>query len=367
MDSVSQLFVCSCEGQDPSMSSTYPPAHEGTLRLLLMNETCASVCADALHKLVVSSATSTNGGGQNNKQVEQSSELNLSRRRLASEKIFLRAFGSIRQVIEEQCISAFRDKQEPLLRWEGMEKLIQVVEAVAQEYRAPVGGAGSCVRLVFENASENWFIALEEAARHNCPAAVKLLAQFVETHDRDDGFTGEPLLLSTFIHIVSDSAVESSLRLRVLRTLPLLQRSSPLAAAQLCDVNTSVPLLAHTLFALPADEKTRVDEALAVMAELCQRGEMAAACSSYNRFLVNAILKVKRSFEQRHAQNLAAALKLIDSLFTYTQRPELFVTSNDLTKNLALICQSDEKECPTDVREQAIMVFDALAAQSKFI
>jgi hypothetical protein len=356
LDSVAQLFVSSCEAHPPSQGVVYPPAHEAALRLLLMNDASAAACAAALHELVLPRP------GQ-----PSDSPACAARRAQAKELILRHGFDALRQVIEEQAISAFRDKQEPLLRWEGLEKIIQVMEAVAlvDASKEPLADERQ-MRTIFATAGENWFIALEEAARHNCPSAVVLLTRFVETHRREDAMVGEHLLVSTFIHVVSDSKVDGALRLRVLRTLPMLQQASELAALQLCDTNTSVPLLAHTLFAVPYDDVTNVDGALSVMEQLCCRPDMATACASYSRLLTNVILKASKAFEKRHMINLVAALKLIDSLFTHAEHPEAFVTSNELTKCLALVCQCDD-EVPPDVRGLAAMVFDALAAYSKFV
>lgn len=230
-------------------------------------------------------------------------------------------------------MQAFRDKTEPLVRWENIDKLFEVLLSLEEE------GSGGLPGL-----NENWLIAVQEASAHHCKHAIRL---FVRSVSGGPGkiTSGEKVIISRLIGVAAEPLLDYETRLEVAQCFPALQRAYPDCAAALRDLKSNIPLLTHVIRCGPPQQAAAVlgeggddqpvkDIMLRVLVALCEDGEMAAACASYDGMLQLAVQKVNESKTRRSFSCLAASLRLVELLFTRSPHPEWFVTSRMLTKLL---------------------------------
>ncbi|ESL05491.1 protein kinase, partial [Trypanosoma rangeli SC58] len=335
-DSLSSLFICCCERQDLRVSQ-YAPTHPGALYFLLQCQEgdVAVACIDALHNLMVGCEEDGPSTPFSLPQELSSTDAGqVTFRRFVSQNRFVadHAVYAVQRIIEDACCTAFHEEKEPLIGWQSLDKLFEVLwrvfkktgdesvvvgpsMSVAQNTEGvesssvtavatvdgsvavadsgahvagettsrcgmvhgnSVGGPGSTSATggIGEwQAEGKWLLALQEASRHLCHNAILLLLQYVHHVSRNHlkGLNvGGKSIAGTFLVVASNASIDTATRIALLRCLPVLQCSSQKAAAFIRDTRCSVPLLAHTAKSIPVSEESRDDEVMKVLFNLCE-------------------------------------------------------------------------------------------------
>lgn len=337
MDNVATLF-CDCCDHQPSSCRNYAPSHRQALNLVLRNGEVGPQCITALHRLLVCRIDAT--GTHVRDAPAQKKDVQVANRSsvyvppsVSTDSARARFFaddgiGALKDIVQGMCLQAFREKTEPQVRWDSVDKLLDIMMSFADHPQPGTHATGRGDAL--PTMGDNWLIAVQEACVHNCPSALRLLVHSIQT--ADGIVSGERVIVGRLISIGSQPLLEYDTRLMVAECLPRLQASYPEAAAALCDVHGNIPLITHMVRHPPPPG--RIDSMLTVLTSLCETPDMAAACASYDGILTLAIHKIVDARHRASAECIDRSLKLTELLFMGAPHPEWFVTSKQLTQQL---------------------------------
>ncbi|CUG07562.1 protein kinase, putative [Bodo saltans] len=372
MDTVATLFSDCCDHQPPTCRN-YAPSHKHALQLVLRSSDVGPQCISALHRLLVcrldGEASASTDAPKNRRELRHSSmyiaptvSTDAARVRFLADD----GIAVLRDIVQSMCLQAFREKTEPLVRWENIDKLLEIVLSFAP-------AAGSDQEDNLPTMGDNWLIAVQEACMHNCPSALHLLMYSIDS--RDGIVSGERVIVGRLISVGSQPLLDYETRLKVAECLPRLQAQYPEASKALCDVHGNIPLITHMMRHAPPSGS--VDSMLSVLTALCESGDMAEACASYDGMLTLVIQKILEAQQRGSPQCLDRSLRLTELLFSRAPHPEWFVTSRQLTQRLIEIIgtpslnvessgnpESADAKCRTSAVTRAKRLLNALAAQS---
>ncbi|RNF16100.1 putative protein kinase [Trypanosoma conorhini] len=430
-DSLSSLFICCCERQD-SRVSQYAPTHPGALCFLLQCQEgdVAVACIDALHHLMVGCEEDGSSTPFSlSQEVSATDAGQITFRRFISQNRFVtdHAVYAVQRIIEEACCTAFHEEKEPLIGWQSLDKLFEVLlqvfkktadesvvvgpsmsvaqngdgvessngsavaavdSAVAIADSSPhVSGeaAGRCVvprgsgvggpsntsaagGIGERQAEEKWLLALQEASRHLCPNAILMLLQFVHHVSRSHLkclSVGGKSIAGTFLVVASNASIDTATRIALLRCLPVLQCASQKAAAFIRDTRCSVPLLAHTAKSIPVLEESREDEVMKVLFNLCEDERMAAAIAASNAFLSIAVDRANLAAERHRWTEVVHAVRFIEILLAYSVDSSRFVESRGLLQLLLRL--SDSESFPASVSSASQRLLNSVQVQTNVL
>ncbi|KAF8304479.1 putative STE group serine/threonine-protein kinase [Trypanosoma cruzi] len=430
-DSLSSLFVCCCERQD-SRVSQYAPTHPGALCFLLQCQEgdVASGCIDALHSLMVGCEDDESSSPFSIPQEISAADVGqITFRRFVSQNRFVtdHAVYAVQRIIEEACCTAFYEEKEPLIGWQSLDKLFEVLlqvfkktgdesivvgpsmfvtqngeggeasnvaavtavdAAVAMADSGARGGGESGGRPGVSRGSNvggssntnaaggggerqaegKWLLALQEASRHLCPNAILLLLQFV--HHATRGHlkslnVGGKSIAGTFLVVASNASIDAATRTALLRCLPLLQCASQKAASFIRDTRCSVPLLAHAAKSIPVLEESREDEVMKVLFNLCEDERMAAALAASDAFLSIAVDRADLAVERRRWTEVVHAIRFIEILLAYSVDSSRVVESRGLLQLLLRL--SDSESFPSSVNSAAQRLLNSVQVQTNVL
>ncbi|ESL07589.1 hypothetical protein TRSC58_04719 [Trypanosoma rangeli SC58] len=350
-------------------------------------------------------------------------------RRFVSQNRFVadHAVYAVQRIIEDACCTAFHEEKEPLIGWQSLDKLFEVLwrvfkktgdesvvvgpsMSVAQNTEGvesssvtavatvdgsvavadsgahvagettsrcgmvhgnSVGGPGSTSATggIGEwQAEGKWLLALQEASRHLCHNAILLLLQYVHHVSRNHlkGLNvGGKSIAGTFLVVASNASIDTATRIALLRCLPVLQCSSQKAAAFIRDTRCSVPLLAHTAKSIPVSEESRDDEVMKVLFNLCEDERMAAALAASSAFVSIAVDRANRAMERHRWTEVVHAIRFIEILLAYSADSSRIVESRGL---LHLLLQlSDSGRFPTSVSSAAQRLLNSVQVQTNVL
>jgi tRNA A-37 threonylcarbamoyl transferase component Bud32 len=369
MDTVATLF-CDCCDHQPPTCRFYAASHRQALHLFLRSSDVGPQCITALHRLLVSrldDASPSEAPKQRRELRHSSLYVPPTVAADAARSRFLADDGIdvLKDIVQSMCLQAFREKTEPLVRWENVDKLLDIMLSFAP-------GSGSDEEDPLPTMGDNWLIAVQEACMHNCPSALRLLMYSIDS--RDGIASGERVIVGRLISVGSQPLLDYGTRLKVAECLPRLQAQYPEASKALCDVHGNIPLITHMMRHAPPSGS--IDSMLLVLTALCEHGEMAEACASYDGMLTLAIQKILEAQRRGSPQCLDCSLRLTELLFSRAPHPEWFVTSRQLTQRLIEIIgtpslnveiggtESADAKHRASAVTRAKRLLDALAAQS---
>ncbi|KAK7200163.1 protein kinase [Novymonas esmeraldas] len=391
-DHLATLYRRCCAVQDTQVPA-YTPTDPRALRFVLaLDQEKALACVRALHTRLVAESTPRSA-----RERQDGDERQRARERLLSGG----GAAVLCAYVEAQCTAALLCDAAPTLEWSTANLLLDVLSTIeplpggqallwgigadlgesrsgssaaggglsqeAVTLSATVAGSGGPLSLTGSTGgigghttsgsvsgpctawvtSTTWLLAVQEAARHLCEAAVRLLTRYVPVacasraaHLEKAGVS----LTATLVFVVSSESVRAEVRCAAAECLPLLQANSPRAARYLRDPVRCVALLglalkrsygAHPLTA----------SLLAALTAVTLEKQMLAACSSCP-WVWEALLHLLRQVEaaataaEDDEGRAVAPSRASTTVGTLVDRPDAAVSAADALTQLPGVSSS---------------------------